>query len=143
MNNIAIKVENLGKRYFIRHEKKESYETFQDVLIDGGGGRLSIRYRLPSRNRLEKWGSEMIKNNGLLPGSKVAKIYEAKTKDIEVLMRKSVQEEEIFFTHRVIQNFDMFKKYQMPFLLNSLSKNLIIRSREREVLCLRFVRGDD
>ena len=36
MSNIAIKVENLGKRYFIRHEKKESYETFQDVLINGG-----------------------------------------------------------------------------------------------------------
>ena len=36
MSDIAIKVENLGKRYFIRHEKKESYETFQDVLINGG-----------------------------------------------------------------------------------------------------------
>ena len=36
MNNTAIKAENLGKRYFIRHEKKESYETFQDVLINGG-----------------------------------------------------------------------------------------------------------
>ena len=36
MSNIAIKAENLGKRYFIRHEKKESYETFQDVLINGG-----------------------------------------------------------------------------------------------------------
>ena len=36
MSNIAIKVENLGKKYFIRHEKKESYETFQDVLINGG-----------------------------------------------------------------------------------------------------------
>ena len=36
MSNITIKAENLGKRYFIRHEKKESYETFQDVLIDAG-----------------------------------------------------------------------------------------------------------
>ncbi len=36
MSDVAIKVENLGKRYFIRHEKKESYETFQDVLINGG-----------------------------------------------------------------------------------------------------------
>ena len=36
MSNIAIKAENLGKRYFIRYEKKESYETFQDVLINGG-----------------------------------------------------------------------------------------------------------
>jgi|GEM_PF-4412187 len=33
MSNVAIRAENLGKRYFIRHEKKESYETFQDVLI--------------------------------------------------------------------------------------------------------------
>ena len=36
MSDIAIKAENLGKKYFIRHEKKESYETFQDVLIDAG-----------------------------------------------------------------------------------------------------------
>ena len=36
MNNIAIKVENLGKRYIIHHEKKESYKTFQDVLVNGG-----------------------------------------------------------------------------------------------------------
>ncbi len=36
MSDIVIKAENLGKRYFIRHEKKESYETFQDVLINGG-----------------------------------------------------------------------------------------------------------
>ncbi|MEA3456553.1 MAG: hypothetical protein U9R26_08575 [Campylobacterota bacterium] len=35
MSNIAIKVEKLGKKYYICHEKKESYETFQDVLIDG------------------------------------------------------------------------------------------------------------
>lgn len=36
MNNIAIKVENLGKKYIIQHEKKESYKTFQDVLMNGG-----------------------------------------------------------------------------------------------------------
>ncbi len=36
MSNIAIKVENLGKRYIIHHEKKESYKTFQDVLVNGG-----------------------------------------------------------------------------------------------------------
>ena len=36
MSNVAIKAENLGKRYFIRHEKKESYKTFQDILINGG-----------------------------------------------------------------------------------------------------------
>jgi len=36
MSNIAIKVENLGKRYIIQHEKKESYKTFQDVLVNGG-----------------------------------------------------------------------------------------------------------
>lgn len=35
-SNIAIKVENLGKKYIIQHEKKESYKTFQDVLINGG-----------------------------------------------------------------------------------------------------------
>ena len=36
MGNIAIKVENLGKKYIIHHEKKESYKTFQDVLVNGG-----------------------------------------------------------------------------------------------------------
>jgi len=36
MSNVAIKVENLGKKYIIQHEKKESYKTFQDVLINGG-----------------------------------------------------------------------------------------------------------
>ncbi len=36
MNNIAIKVENLGKKYLIKHEKQESYKTFQDVLLDSG-----------------------------------------------------------------------------------------------------------
>ena len=34
MSNVAIKAENLGKRYFIRHER-ESYGTFRDVLIKG------------------------------------------------------------------------------------------------------------
>ena len=43
MSDVAIKVENLGKRYFIRHEKKESYETFQDVLIDGGKKSLRMQ----------------------------------------------------------------------------------------------------
>ena len=36
MGNIAIKVENLGKKYIIHHEKKESYKTFQDVLVNAG-----------------------------------------------------------------------------------------------------------
>jgi ABC-type polysaccharide/polyol phosphate transport system ATPase subunit len=35
-SNIVIKVENLGKKYLIRHEKKESYQTFGDVLINSG-----------------------------------------------------------------------------------------------------------
>jgi lipopolysaccharide transport system ATP-binding protein len=36
MSNIAIKVENLSKKYIIRHEKKSaSYETFSDTLIQG------------------------------------------------------------------------------------------------------------
>ena len=34
--NIAIKVENLGKKYIIKHEQKESYQTFQDMLLNGG-----------------------------------------------------------------------------------------------------------
>ena len=36
MNDIAIKVENLGKKYIIKHEKQEPYKTFQDVLISSG-----------------------------------------------------------------------------------------------------------
>ena len=36
MSDVTIKAENLGKRYFIQHKKKESYETFQDVLMNGG-----------------------------------------------------------------------------------------------------------
>ncbi len=35
MSDIAIKVENLGKKYIIRHEKQEPYKTFQDVLVNG------------------------------------------------------------------------------------------------------------
>ncbi len=37
MSDIATRVENLGKRYFVRHKKKESHKTFQDILINGGG----------------------------------------------------------------------------------------------------------
>ena len=36
MSDVAIKVENLGKKYIIRHEKQEPYKTFQDVLINSG-----------------------------------------------------------------------------------------------------------
>lgn len=34
--NVAIKVENLSKKYIIRHEKKSgSYETFSDTIVQG------------------------------------------------------------------------------------------------------------
>jgi lipopolysaccharide transport system ATP-binding protein len=36
VSDIAIKVENIGKKYLIRHEKQESYRTFQDVLVQKG-----------------------------------------------------------------------------------------------------------
>ena len=36
MSNVAIKVEGLGKKYLIKHEKKESYQTFQDMLLRAG-----------------------------------------------------------------------------------------------------------
>lgn len=36
MTQVAIKVENLGKKYLIKHEQKESYKTFQDALINTG-----------------------------------------------------------------------------------------------------------
>ena len=36
MNDIAIKVENLSKKYLIQHEKQQSYDTFQDTLINSG-----------------------------------------------------------------------------------------------------------
>ncbi|RRS32178.1 MAG: hypothetical protein P794_02030 [Epsilonproteobacteria bacterium (ex Lamellibrachia satsuma)] len=32
----AIKVENLGKKHLIKHEKQEPYKTFQDLLINSG-----------------------------------------------------------------------------------------------------------
>ncbi|BAS67689.1 ABC transporter ATP-binding protein [Bathymodiolus septemdierum thioautotrophic gill symbiont] len=35
MSNIAMKTENLGKKYAIRHESQESYNTFQGVLVRG------------------------------------------------------------------------------------------------------------
>ncbi len=35
MSNIAIKVENLGKKYLIRYEKQDSYETLQVLMISG------------------------------------------------------------------------------------------------------------
>ena len=34
MNNNAIKVENISKKYVIKHAKQEPYKTFQDVLIN-------------------------------------------------------------------------------------------------------------
>ena len=44
MSNIAIKVEKLGKKYLIKHEQKESYQTFQDMLhsIIVGAGMLFV-----------------------------------------------------------------------------------------------------
>lgn len=36
MSQIAIKVENLGKKYLLKHEQRESYQTFQDVLVNNG-----------------------------------------------------------------------------------------------------------
>ena len=36
MSSIAIKFENLGKKYLIRYEKQESRKTFQDLLIGSG-----------------------------------------------------------------------------------------------------------
>jgi lipopolysaccharide transport system ATP-binding protein len=36
MSKVAVKVENLGKKYIIKHEKTESHKTFQDVLINSG-----------------------------------------------------------------------------------------------------------
>jgi lipopolysaccharide transport system ATP-binding protein len=35
MSNVAIKVENLGEKYLIRHQQKESYQTFQDLILKG------------------------------------------------------------------------------------------------------------
>ena len=35
MSNITIIVENPGKKYLIKHEQKESYQTFQDMLLNG------------------------------------------------------------------------------------------------------------
>ena len=34
MNNIAIKVESPGKKYLIKHEQKESYQTFQYMIFN-------------------------------------------------------------------------------------------------------------
>jgi len=33
MSDIAIKVDNLGKKYLIRREKQERYKTLKDVLM--------------------------------------------------------------------------------------------------------------
>ncbi len=35
MSDLAIKVEELGKKYLIKHEGQERYKTFQDVLLNG------------------------------------------------------------------------------------------------------------
>ena len=37
----AIKVENIGKKYIIQHNKNESYETLRDSLVTGGKNLLS------------------------------------------------------------------------------------------------------
>lgn len=54
MSDIAIKAENLGKRYFIQHEKKESYETFQDILINGGKKPLRMQHDEIGYNRMQE-----------------------------------------------------------------------------------------
>ena len=36
MSNVVIKVEGLSKKYLIKHEQKESYQIFQDMLLNGG-----------------------------------------------------------------------------------------------------------
>ena len=41
ISNIAIKVEGLGKKYLIKHEQKESYQTFQDLLLNGSKNLVS------------------------------------------------------------------------------------------------------
>lgn len=33
MGNIAIKVENPGKKYLRKNEQKESYQAFQDMML--------------------------------------------------------------------------------------------------------------
>ena len=35
MSNAAIKVENPGEKYQIKYEQKESYQTFQDMILNG------------------------------------------------------------------------------------------------------------
>jgi len=42
ISNIAIKVEGLGKKYLIKHEQKESYQTFQDLLLNGSRNVINL-----------------------------------------------------------------------------------------------------
>ena len=42
MKNVAIKVEGLGKKYLIQHEKKERYQTFRDTLLEEGKNLVSL-----------------------------------------------------------------------------------------------------
>ena len=35
MNNVVIKVEGLSKKYLIKHEDQERYQTFQNALLNG------------------------------------------------------------------------------------------------------------
>ncbi len=47
MSQVAIKVENLGKKYVIKHKTEDSYRTFQDLLIQRSKSLVSsiIPYR--------------------------------------------------------------------------------------------------
>ena len=53
-SNIAIKVENLSKKYIIRHEKKSgNYETFSETLIQSSkniASKIALAVRMLTLN---------------------------------------------------------------------------------------------
>ena len=56
MNNIAIKVENLGKKYVINHEKGNGGDNFREVIIGNTQKIITSLnpFSQPSKNEVQK-----------------------------------------------------------------------------------------
>ncbi|MEO0927910.1 MAG: ATP-binding cassette domain-containing protein, partial [Cyanobacteria bacterium J06643_13] len=57
MSNPVIEVENLGKKYVIRHQDIAGYSTFRDALVNGTRSIINtvINPRLPSKRNTEEF----------------------------------------------------------------------------------------
>ncbi len=52
MSNIAIKVEGLSKKYLIKHEKQDRYQTLRDTLLQGSRKLINTLNPLQNKNKI-------------------------------------------------------------------------------------------